>query len=78
MDTILITLTRSARLLWVEVNIFGEIVKAVINQGPEERKQIEKLLIRLFEQKGLEDCVIHSISALSEDQYACYVAKAAS
>ena len=36
MDTVLITLKKSARLLWVEINLFGEIVEKVVNRGPED------------------------------------------
>jgi hypothetical protein len=78
MDTISIILTRSARLLWAEVNLFGEVVKAVINQGPDETARIENLLIRLLDQKGYDDYVVHSITALSENQYECTVGKIAS
>ena len=78
METILITLTKSARLVWVEVNLFGEVVKAVLNQGPEERELLEKLVDRVLDEKGFDDYVIHSTSPVSENQYACTVGKVAS
>ena len=78
MDTISIILTRSARLLWLEVSLFGEIVKVVINQGPDETDRIEKLLIRLLDQRGYDDYTVQSITALNENQYECTVGKIAS
>lgn len=78
MDTVLITLKKSARLLWVEINLFGEIVEKVVNRGPEEMEKIEKLLIRLLDEKGYDDYRILSTIALSENQFECTVGKIAS
>ena len=78
MDTIFITVTKSARLLWVEINLFGEIVEKVINRGPGEMQKIEKLLIQLLEEKGFENHVIHAIEELAENRYAYVVGKRAS
>ena len=78
MDTVLITLKKSARLLWVEINLFGEVVEKVINRGPEETEKIETLLIRLMEEKGYNDYHILSTTVLSENQFECTVGKMAS
>ncbi len=78
MDTVLITLKKSARLLWVEINLFGEIVEKVVNRGPAEMEKIEKLLIRLLDEKGYDDYRILSTTALSENQFECTVGKIAS
>jgi hypothetical protein len=78
METIVIKLTRSARLVWIEINLFGEIVETVINHGPREQEKIENLINRILEDKGCGDYTIHSTSALSENQYECIIGKVAS
>ena len=78
METITITTKKSARLLQVEINLAGEKFETMLNQGPNELENIEKLVHRLLFKKGFHDYTVLEITALSEGLYQCAVGKIAS